>query len=109
MTPPRRHWRSYGNDPLPAPAEALREPFSAFPSRIEWDRCGKVQMVNESQAKWRERALRDILARMRHDGCGGLAAKAGTVDRRRGGVQSPHAPDRACGRVGADRSRMIAC
>jgi hypothetical protein len=78
-TPPRRHWRSYGNDPLPAPAEALLEPFSAFPSwfmRIECDRCGKVQMVNESHAKWRDRALRDILARMRQEGCGGLAAKA---------------------------------
>ena len=30
--PPRRHWRSYGNDPLPTPAEAMAEPFSAFPS-----------------------------------------------------------------------------
>jgi len=49
----RRHWRSYGDDPLPAPAEALNEPFSAFPSwfmRITCDRCGKVQMVNESHA-----------------------------------------------------------
>jgi hypothetical protein len=79
MTPPRRHWRSYGNDPLPAPADALLEPFSAFPSwfmRIECDRCGKVQIVNESHAKWRDRTLRDILAKMRHDGCGGLAVKA---------------------------------
>jgi hypothetical protein len=33
-------------------------------------------MVNESHAKWRGRTLRDILARMRHDGCGGLAARA---------------------------------
>jgi hypothetical protein len=59
--------------------EALLEPFSAFPSwfmRIECDRCGKVQIVNESHAKWRNRTLRDILAKMRHDGCGGLAAKA---------------------------------
>jgi hypothetical protein len=32
MTVPRRHWRSYGNDPLPTPAEALKEPFAAFPS-----------------------------------------------------------------------------
>ena len=80
MRPPQRHWRSYGNDPLPTPAEALLEPFSAFPSwfmRIECDRCGKVQMVNESHApKWRDRTLRDILAKMRHDGCGGLATKA---------------------------------
>ncbi len=76
---PRRHWRSYGTDPLPSPAEALGEPFSAFPSwflRIECDRCGKVQMVNESHAKWRDRTLRTILAKMRHDGCGGLAGKA---------------------------------
>jgi hypothetical protein len=35
MTPPR-HWRSYTDAPLPTPAEALIEPFSAFPS---WS-CG---------------------------------------------------------------------
>jgi len=33
-------------------------------------------MHNESHAKWRDRRLRDILARMRHDGCGGRALKA---------------------------------
>jgi hypothetical protein len=44
--------------------------------RIECDRGGKVQMVNEAHARWRERSLRDIIARMRYDGCGGLAAKA---------------------------------
>jgi hypothetical protein len=79
MTPPRRHWRSYGNEPLPAAAEAMGEPFSAFPSwflRIECDRCGKVQMVSEAHARWRDRSLRDIIARMRHDGCGGRAGKA---------------------------------
>jgi hypothetical protein len=48
MTPPRQHWRSYGNDPLPTRAEALDQPFAAFPS-------------------W--------LLRMRHDGCGGGTAK----------------------------------
>jgi hypothetical protein len=35
-----------------------------------------LQMVNEAHARWRDRTLRDILARMRHDGCGGLAGKA---------------------------------
>ena len=74
------HWRSYGTDPLPFGQEALGEPLRAFPSwflRIECDRCGKVQMVNESHAvRGRDRKLRDILARMRHDGCGGRAAKA---------------------------------
>ena len=44
--------------------------------RIECDRCGKVQVVNEAHAQWHDRALRAILARMRHDGCGGLPAKA---------------------------------
>ena len=46
-TPPHRHWRSYGNDPPPTPAEAMLEPTRAFPSwylRIECDRCGKVVM-----------------------------------------------------------------
>ena len=78
--PPARYWRSYGDDPLPTGAEAMAEPFGAFPSwlmRIECDRCGKIQMVNEVHAqRWRDRSLRDILAKMRHDGCGGLAAKA---------------------------------
>ena len=76
--PTQRHWQSYGNDPLPTPAEALAEPFAAFPSwflRIECDACGKVVMHNESHVPWRNRTLRDILKRMRHEGCGGLAAK----------------------------------
>jgi hypothetical protein len=76
---PQRHWRSYGNEPLPSGAEALDQPLAAFPSwflRIECDRCGKVQMVDEAHARWRDRSLRAILARMRHDGCGGLAGKA---------------------------------
>jgi hypothetical protein len=47
--PPRRHWRSYGNDPLPTGKEALDEPFRAFPSwflRIACDRCGKEWMIS---------------------------------------------------------------
>ena len=50
---PKRHWRSYGNDPLPTPAEALAEPFAAFPSwflRITCDRCGKDHMLSETHA-----------------------------------------------------------
>ena len=59
-------------------AEALGEPFSAFPSwflRVECDRCGKVQMIPEAHARWRARSLPDIIARMRHDSCGGRAGK----------------------------------
>jgi len=36
-----RHWRSYNDDALPTPMEALAEPFAAFQSwflRIECDR-----------------------------------------------------------------------
>ena len=58
MKPPAHHWHSYGNDPLPTPAEAPDQPFAAFPS-------------------WFLRiTMRDILARARHDGCGGLAGQA---------------------------------
>ena len=42
---PKRHWRTYGNNyPLPTGAEALDEPFAAFPSwfmRVTCERCGK--------------------------------------------------------------------
>jgi hypothetical protein len=76
-----RHWRSYGNDPLPTGAEALDEPFRAFPSwflRIECDRCGKVSMLNEAHTtgRRREMPIRDLIAKLRHDGCGGIAGNA---------------------------------
>jgi hypothetical protein len=47
--------------------------------RIICDRCGKLQIINEAHAAWRDRTLRQILARMRHDGCGGLAGRAELV------------------------------
>ena len=73
---PKRHWRSDGAEPLPTGGLALDEPFSAFPSwflRIECDRCGKVSMLNEAHTSGRRREmpLRALLAKMRHDGCGG--------------------------------------
>jgi hypothetical protein len=80
---PKRHWRPYGNDPLPLPADALDEPFNAFPSwflRIECDRCGKVQMINQVHSPRPNMKLRTILDRMRHDGCGGRAGKAELVN-----------------------------
>jgi hypothetical protein len=75
---PRRYWRSYGDDPLPTGREALDEPFSAFPSwymRITCDRCGKDRMMNEVHAAQRDMLIREIIARARHDGCGGRAGK----------------------------------
>jgi hypothetical protein len=95
--PPARHWR-YSNDPLPTPADALNEPFAAFPSwflRIECERCGKMRMVNETHARWRTSPLRDALARMRHGGCGGLAAKAKLLTGIDGVMEPSGAADRA--------------
>jgi hypothetical protein len=78
-TAPRRHWRSYGNDPLPSGPEALDEPFAAFPSwfmRVTCERCGQERMFNEAHSSQRAMLIRDIIAKMRHDGCGGRAGKA---------------------------------
>ena len=79
MTPPARHWRRHGTEPLPTGAEALDEPFNAFPSwflRITCERCGRERMVNQVHAAQSDLPIRDILDRMRHDGCGGRAGKA---------------------------------
>jgi hypothetical protein len=73
---PARYRRSYGDAPLPSGREALDAPFRAFPSwfmRITCDRCGKDRMLNEAHAPERQRdmPIRVLLARTRHDGCGG--------------------------------------
>jgi hypothetical protein len=78
MTTPTRHWRSYGDDPLPSGREALDEPFSAFPSwfmRITCDRCGKDRMLSETYTPQRDMLIRDIVKLMRHACCGGRAAR----------------------------------
>jgi hypothetical protein len=75
---PKRHWRRYGDDTLPTGAEALDEPFAAFPSwfmRITCDRCGKDRMVNEAHTAQCDLPIRTILDRMRHDGCGGRSGR----------------------------------
>ena len=100
--PPRRHWRRHGTDPLPTGAEALDEPFNAFPSwflRIECDRCGKVQMVNQVHSPHAHLPIRAILDKMRHDGCGRQGRPGGADHRHRGRQQPAGAPDRAAGGV----------
>ena len=76
----KRHWRTYGNNyPLPTGAEALDEPFAAFPlwfMRVICERCGQERMFNEMHSAQPAMLIRDILDKMRHDGCGGLAGKA---------------------------------
>jgi hypothetical protein len=76
---PRRHWRSYGDHPLPTGEQALHEPLRAFPSwflRIVCDRYGKERMISETHMTQGDMLIREILDRMRHDGCGGRAGKA---------------------------------
>jgi hypothetical protein len=75
---PARHWRCYGDAPLPTGREALDEPFAAFPSwfmRITCDRCGKDRMLNEAHMLAGNMTIRAIIAKMRHDGCGGRAGR----------------------------------
>jgi hypothetical protein len=45
--------------------------------RLECDRCGKDRMINEAHAPDRQRdmPIRVLLARARHEGCGGGAGK----------------------------------
>ena len=48
---PKRHWRSYGDHPLPTGEQALDEPLWAFPSwflRISCERCGKERLISET-------------------------------------------------------------
>jgi hypothetical protein len=72
-----RHWRSYGNHPLPPGQEALDEPLRAFPSwflRVECARCGRERYLSETHltlAGFGDRRLGDLIAKMHHDGCGG--------------------------------------
>jgi len=39
--------------------------------RVPCDRRGKDRMLNEAHTKQGDMLIRDILKRMRHDGCGG--------------------------------------
>src|SRR6476659_1706091 len=76
---PTRHGAATAPTRLPSGAEALDESFRAFPSwfmRITCDGCGQERMFSETHAAGqRGMLIRDIIARMRHDGCGGRAGK----------------------------------
>jgi len=85
---PKRHRRSYGDDPQPTPADAVDEP-SAFPSwfmRVTCHRCRQEQMVNEEHFAHRDLLIRDIIAkdaprRPRRQGREGGAAHRQQVSR----------------------------
>jgi hypothetical protein len=61
--PPQRHWRSYGTDPLPTPADALDQPLRVFPSwflRVECERCGAMRMISETHTPQNALTIREI-------------------------------------------------
>jgi hypothetical protein len=77
--PPVRHWRSNGDQPLPTARKpwSNRSPrFRAGYLRVTCDRCNKVRVLNEVHTPQRDMPLREIIWRMRHDGCGGGAGRA---------------------------------
>src|SRR6185369_7704035 len=80
-----RYWRSYGDDPLPTPDEALAAPLSAFPSwflRMECERCGAERYTNQvhMSAIWQDATVREVFLRLHHEGCGGLPKVVEFVD-----------------------------
>jgi hypothetical protein len=75
---PRRHWRSYGDAPRPTGAEALNEPFAAFPSwfmRITCDRAGRTGW--SARRTRRSAACRSVPSwtRCAMTACGGRAGR----------------------------------
>ena len=98
--PPERYWRSYGDDPLPAGAEAMHEPFAAFPSwlmRIRCDRCGKDRFLVETHFDRRDMLLRDIIQAHAPRWLWRPGWQGRVVDRHRGRHQPAGAADRADG------------
>jgi hypothetical protein len=78
-TPPGRRWHGGGDDPLPTGEAALNEPLRAFPSwtlRVVCEQCGDDALFCETNSARNNMLIRDMLALMRHDGCGGRAGKA---------------------------------
>jgi hypothetical protein len=72
---PTRHWRSYGTEPLPTGREAV----PGVPAVVHADHLRAVRqqrMFSETHAAGlRDLLIRDIIARMRHDGCSGRAGR----------------------------------
>jgi hypothetical protein len=58
-------------DPCAPLAQVRRRSATNWPARITCDRCGRDRMFSEAHAAQGDMLIRDILKRMRHDGCGG--------------------------------------
>ena len=106
---PARHW------PPTATTTRCRlaprpwmNPFAAFPSwflRVTCERCGHERMFSEVHSAQRAMLIRDMIAKLRHDGCGGRTGKARAAHRHRGRVQPPGAEDRAAGGLKARQQK----
>jgi hypothetical protein len=78
---PTRHWRSYGDAPFAHSGRSYRRAVRGIPVVVpahHLRRCGKDRMLNEVHAPDRQRdmPIRVLLARARHEGCGGRAGRA---------------------------------
>ena len=64
--PPQRHWRSYGTDPLPTPAECDAVADAGLPVVVPAHHLRPLRQIrhhNESHdRRWRDRTLADILS-----------------------------------------------
>jgi hypothetical protein len=98
---PQRQWHIDSDELLPTGRQALDEPFSAFLSwlmKVTRDRCGKERIFAEAHAALqRDMLIRDILAKMRHDGCRGRPGRVEAAHRHRGRQQPALAQDRGIG------------
>ena len=77
--------------PVPRGTGAATAPTRCRPARKPWTSrsgrsrrgscgspatgCGQQRMFSETHSAQRDMLIRDIIARMRHDGCGGRAGK----------------------------------
>ena len=102
---PKRHWRSYGaTTRCRAASRPGTNSFAAFPSwflRIQCDRCGKVQMVNEAHFARPNMPIRAILAKIAPRRLRRAGREGGAAHRHRGRQQPAGAADRAAGGVSA--------
>ena len=100
----RRRWRSYGDHPLPTPAEALAAPLSAFPSwfiRMECERCGQERYTNEVHLpQWKDARLSEVVLRLSHEGWR-RTTEAGGACHQRCRRRPADAADQAAGVMGS--------
>jgi hypothetical protein len=84
--PRSKHRRKPGGKAAAHPGRGNTRELPLSPEDVLWrrfvdgmratcDRCGQQRMFSETYSAQRDMLIRDIIARMRHDGCGGRAGR----------------------------------